>query len=322
MRHARAFTLVELMASIALSLLLVAGAWTMFSQVQRLAKRTQARLQLHATAKSIYETLRRDLGGLQHSCAIWLRSPGPGADGLPGQIDLVFMTAVTDEQGFLLAGNAVAGDNFVENTTDLVWSRWSWTGGVPAGVVGPSAAGRLLHACNATVRDYRRRQVDTAVPTKAGVTYGILGFYKYGTPYNPQPRRSTPGDDPQRLDDNRWAFSERAGLNLGDWSELEERLAPVQGRVTDCRIELVLHGDDAAGSIRTVACDGSAASSFCAHGVRLDGLTSAAMGLSARDEIADRPSILRLSFTLQDPATGVSQAFGFSFALPGPRKHL
>jgi prepilin-type N-terminal cleavage/methylation domain-containing protein len=317
----RAFTLIELMVSIALSMLLVGGAWTMFSQVQRLAKRTQARLQLHATAKSIYESLRRDLTAMQQDCALWLRSPGPSG-GATGGIDLVFMTAVADDQGFRLAGNAVSGDNFIETTTDLVWCRWSWTGVAPSGSTEPWLYGRLLYARNAGSRDYRRRQFDTVTPSTGGVTYPILGYYKYGTPYNPQPRRMTAGDDVMGLDDNRWSFNERAGLNIGDWSDLTERLAPVQGVVTACAIELVQNGSDAGGAPLRVTADGGSPLAFCARGVRLDGLTEAATGISTRDEIAQRPSILRIAFTLQDPVTAVSQDFSFSIALPGPRKHL
>jgi hypothetical protein len=70
-----------------------------------------------------------------------------------------------------------------------------------------------------------------------------------------------------------------------------------------------------------VRADGSTPIAFCARGVRLDGITEKALGLPApRDEIADRPSILRIAFTLVDSATGISQDFTFSFALPGVGK--
>ena len=308
------FTLVELLVSIALAMLLFGAAWTMFAQIQRLVKRTQARLQLHSSAKGIYESMRRDVSALQQDCAFWLRSPGAGG---AGTIDLLFMTAVADDQGYRLGGKDNAGDSFIEGTTDLVWERWTWTG---------TADHRLLVARNDTNRSYARRISGDPAPvnTATGTAYSILGYYKYGTSYSPQPRRYTAGDDPTLLDDNRWSFTERPGMNLGDWSDLDRRLAPMHERVTACTMEVVLAGNDGAGSPVVKHADGAGALDFCAWGVRLDGMTTEALsdGVTARDEIAQRPAILRLSFTLEDRATGVTQDFAFSFALPGPGKHL
>jgi type II secretory pathway pseudopilin PulG len=184
-----AFTLIELLVSIALGTFLTGTAVTMFFTTQHLAKRTQARLQLHASAKSIYESMRRDLQSLQQDCAFWLLSRK--SDGESAGIDLVFMTGVFDDQGFLMGGRAVSSgyDNIEWKTTDLVWCRWSWSGDA----TDPTRAFRLWTARN----DMKRTCTNTSAPTLAGVPYTVLN----SVAYNPQPRRATsawstyPADD-------------------------------------------------------------------------------------------------------------------------------
>jgi type II secretory pathway pseudopilin PulG len=310
-----AFTLIELLVSIALGTFLTGTAVTMFFTTQHLAKRTQARLQLHASAKSIYESMRRDLQSLQQDCAFWLLSRK--SDGESAGIDLVFMTGVFDDQGFLMGGRAVSSgyDNIEWKTTDLVWCRWSWSGDA----TDPTRAFRLWTARN----DMKRTCTNTSAPTLAGVPYTVLN----SVAYNPQPRRATsawstyPADDWRGLDDNAWSFPGNPSQNVGDWTDLRQRLMPLPSKVTACTIEIVLAGDGSGAAPVTVRADGSTPIAFCARGVRLDGITEKALGLPApRDEIADRPSILRIAFTLVDSATGISQDFTFSFALPGVGK--
>lgn len=313
----RAFTLVELLVSIALATFLTGTAVAMFFTTQHLAKRTQARLQLHASAKSIYESLRRDLGSLQQSCAFWLLARR--ADGEAQGVDLVFMTAVLDDQGFLMGGRAVSNgyDNVEWRTADLVWCRWSWSGDA----ADPGRAFRLRTAR----QEMRRTATNATTPTYGGTPYPVLGSVHF----NPQPRRFTraygafPEDDWRGLDDNAWTFPGNPAQNVGDWTDLRQRLAPLPGVVAACAIEVVLAGDGSGAAPVTVRADGSAALAFCARGVRLDGMTERALGMPApRDEIAARPALLRLAVTLRDQATGVSQDFAFSFALPGPARDL
>lgn len=311
--HARrALTLVELLVSVTLAMFLMSVAWTMFSQVQRLVKRTQARLHLHASAKTIYESLRRDLTAMQQSCSFWLLSSN-AMGGTPGSIDVVFMTAVADEEGFRLAAHNQF-DMPPVTTTDLVWCRWSWSG----------SSRTLLAARNDTVRSFYRKQFGDPAPNRSGIAYDLLGRYRNPTPYNPQPRRFTPSDDVLGLDDNRWSFTERAGFNRGDWTDLDQRLAPVHNAVTDCTIEVVLAGDGTGGAPALRRADGRSTLAFCARGVRLDGLSEKVLtdGVSTRDEVAERPSLLRIAFTLEDRATRVSEDFSFTIALPGAIRHF
>ncbi len=307
------FTMVEVLVAVSLSMLMVSVAWTLFSQTQRVAKRTQARLQLHASAKTIYESLRRDLLAMQQSCALWLESKAS-----PTSIDLVFMTAPMDEAGYQMKGQwsnvAVA---------DLVWTRWRWDG----------VRHRLESARNMTSRTWPIDQASDGIPSNPAAPAEVLDSGISSARFWPQPRRFTAGDavsGTAGLDGNRWQLATAGGAavgsgrNLGDWSDLEQRLGPVCTGVQSCTIELVQAGKTAAGAVRTVHADGSADLSFCSHGIRMDGVASrnvsdapaAITGFA--DEIGERPAVLRISFVLVDAPTGISLPFSFSIALPGP----
>lgn len=307
-----AFTMVEVLVAVSLSMLMVAAAWSLFSQTQRIARRTQARLQLHASAKNIYESLRRDLLSLQQHGALWLREDST----IPG-FDLVFLGSAMDEAGYQMKG---AWDNVA--VADLVWVQWRWN----------SAKQRLESARNLTARTW---SIDPAIdgtavnpdPLSGGETLGMGSGKFERAVYWPQPRRYTTGDLIAGLDGNQWRLQTSTGglvgegRNRGDWGDLKSRLGPVCAHVEACTIELV----KAAGGVFSV--DGSANRQFCAHGVRMDGVASrnvtapAAATVGFADEIDERPALLRISFVLRDAATGVSMPFSFSVALPGPNPH-
>jgi Tfp pilus assembly protein PilE len=307
------FTMVEVLVAVSLSMLMVSVAWTLFSQTQRVAKRTQARLQLHASAKTIYESLRRDLLAMQQSCAFWLVSQAT-----PTSIDLVFMTAAMDEAGYQMKGgwsNVAVGD--------LAWVRWHWNG----------TRHRLESARNMTSRTWPIDQAADGIPANPAAPAEVLANDIPSARFWPQPRRYTAGDVLQGaagLDGNRWQLSTAggaavgAGRNLGDWTDLQQRLGPVCSGVQSCTIELVQAGKTAGGAVRTVHADGSADLNFCAHGIRMDGVasrfvTDAPAAITGfPDEIGERPAVLRISFVLVDAPTGISLPFSFSIALPGP----
>lgn len=306
----RAFTLIEILVAVSLSMLMVSVAWNLFSQTQRVAKRAQARLQLHASAKSVFESLRRELLAMQQHCAFWLESKSS-----PQGVELVFMTAAMDEAGYQMKGSwsnvAVA---------DLVWSRWRWDG----------ASRRLLSARNLTKRSWPMDQAVDGVAANPLLGSETLRSDIPSALFWPQPRRFTAGDAMSGLDGNRWSLATGtgtavgAGRNLGDWSDLGQRLAPVCMGVEALNIEVVLAAKDGSGAPRTRHADGTFDDSFCAHGIRMDGVASGNVTAAPAaiagftDEIGERPTLLRLSFTLRDAATDVSIPFSFSIALPGP----
>ncbi|MBN8524174.1 MAG: prepilin-type N-terminal cleavage/methylation domain-containing protein [Planctomycetes bacterium] len=315
MNDRRGFTLIEILVAVTLSMLMVTVAWNLFSQTQRVARRAQARLQLHAAAKSVYESLRRELIAMQQHCGLWLESKTS-----PQGVELVFMTAAMDEAGYQMKGTW--GNVAV---TDLVWSRWRWDG----------ATRRLLCARNVTSRSWPFNTSIDGVPANPSATTETLRNDIQSVRFWPQPRRFTPGDALSGLDDNRWQLTTAggaavgAGRNLGDWSDLQQRLSPACLGVESFKIELVLAGRDAgSGNTRTRSADGTFDDMFCAHGIRMDGVSSANVtdapatvaaaiaGFPA--EIGERPAVLRLAFTLYDQAADVRIPFSFSIALPGP----
>lgn len=311
-RH-RGFTLVEILVAVTLSMLMVGVAWNLFSQTQRVARRAQARLQLHAAAKSVFETLRRELLAMQHHCAFWLQTRSSPAD--QAGVELVFMTAAMDEGGYQMK------DSWANvSVADLVWTRWRWD----------ASTRRLLAARNLTQRTWPIDQSVDGVAAKPGLPSETLRNDIPKALFWPQPRRFTAGDALTGLDDNRLQLSTAGGAavgtgrNLGDWSDLQQRLAPVCLGVQSFNIEVVLAGRDASGALRTRHADGTFDDSFCAHGIRMDGVASSNVtpALPAiagfADEMAERPALLRISFTLRDAPADVTIPFSFSVALPGP----
>jgi hypothetical protein len=293
----------------------VAVAWNLFSQTQRVAKRTQARLQLHATAKTVYESLRRDLMTMQQHCATWLTSTAA-----PGRIDLVFMAAAMDEAGYQMKG----GWSNVP-VADLVWVGWRWDAATKSLSSARSPSTRQWHL-DPTIDGIPANPANLAETLNIGPWFPSIPRIDFW----PQPRRFTTGDALSGLDDNRWRLSTASGnavgaaRNLGDWSDLQRRFGPVCNGMESCTIELVQAGRDAGGNLRTIHADGQSPLDFCAHGIRMDGVASTQVSnapaaiVGFADEIDERPLLLRISFVLLDAPTAVSIPFSFSIALPGP----
>ncbi len=314
-RDRSAFSLIEVLVAVTLSALLFAAAWRMFSQTRNIARNTQARLALHASAKGIYESLRNDLSTLEQHCALWLIS----APGEKNTIDFVFMTSARDELGY-----QVNGGYSQPMATDLVWCRWVWRNGDK----------RLLSSRTPLARSWQVDPSIDGIPAPASPNFSTFPNVSFLS----EPRRFTPNNDLAHLDDNRWNFTTAGGApvgtgaNTGDLTELERRLAPVCANVESCVIELVKPGVD-----QKQTADGINSSTFCARGIRMDGVASRntvnpvnpASGSPAPnlvsfvdDEIDQRPLLLRIKVVLRDPATDLRLTFAFSFALPGPAARL
>lgn len=121
----------------------------------------------------------------------------------------------------------------------------------------------------------------------------------------PQLQRDTgmgplPHEAKDILNTNMWDTGEKN--DYGDYDDLVRNASPLLFHCTDFSIEL----EDLAG-VKTTA-DGSANFSWANSGSYVDGRFQA--------DLAQRPSIARIRFTLTEPKVKHSATYSFSFTLP------
>jgi hypothetical protein len=301
-----AFTLVEVLVSVALGMLLMGLSWAGLSQARNIIQRTTVRTELHAQAATVRACLAQESADLHPGCALLAEARTDPASGLP-QIDLTWMGSVRNNDRYGFTTDAYAGYR-----SALVWARWRWEGTSAGGL------GRLLHGVSSDLR------TSEFLPSWGGAeafSPAIGDSLRFGTFAGPRRSAARPLDDNDfRLLDNygKTAFATRNRPMTGDGTDLANRLVPVHQRVRSYRLAFVGASGTELNSL-TLA--------DCAAGVRhgFDGCW-----LDARDPatIAARPVLLRISFTLVDGRAGqaladagdpsvVSQTFGFSLPLGG-----
>lgn len=278
-----AFTLIEVLVAMALAMLLMGMSLEAFFQIRQLVKRTEARMAMYQSAQVIYTKLYQSLGAAMQHCAFVVLSDANG-------IQLIYMRGKEDVGDWRLWERT-------RINTDLVWEGWRWS----------KLTAILSQGSSRPQRSFSYR----------GQAYDAL----------PQPRRFLDPVDPlSTLDDNRYfphAVTAVPG-DYGDYSDLTDQLVPVLGQVSDLTIQIVAQD----GTIDTVSTAAPAAPvTLVRQGVWMDGRVGPALSATptaamyATSEIAKRPKIVRVLFTLTDSATDpradLTQTFSFSFALPG-----
>jgi prepilin-type N-terminal cleavage/methylation domain-containing protein len=328
----RAFTLVELLVSVAIGLLLTAAAWAGFRHALALAERTEARTELHNSARFLYQALERDLGAAQAHGAAWLITEPAGSQH-GGRVRLGFLSAKTD------AGDFLPGYDIAErNAGDLVWCTWVWTRPVGGG---PG----VLAQARSTGIPRSHQMVNGQHTWKPPGLAAIYDLQAWPFVYLPTPRRTlavvaadqqpsqgrVPGyavvdaggqrqRDLSALDDQRWGIP-GVGWDHGDATDLERNLTPVVPRIEDLRIQLVL----ADGSVLD---GGPSPAAHLIDGVLMDGgpdvvrrppLTPGAeQAVTATAPDRRRPALLRLMGQLRHARVDVTYPFSCTLAWPGP----
>lgn len=301
------FTLIEVLVSLAIGMTLIALGWSGYRTSDQLAKRTLARLALHQDAAQVEHALTGDFCTIHHG-AQW-RVERQATTGSPAEITVTALRS-TLRRGWSfysprlgsasadwgLGADASADPNSVSPVglmpTDLTWFRWCWRAN--ANTTG-ARVGTLYRAMAPRVRkEY------------LGDTWT-------------QPRRSIN----RKLTDNNFVelFQIPApplwltDLNTtSDEADLTVNLVPIAQRVKDFAVAWTTNG----GNIVYIDA-GSGPSSNLIDGVWLDGHDSNLVRL--------RPAVLRVRFTLVDPAADlrndpdaldariVQQAFAWSVPL-------
>ena len=296
------FTLIELLISLAIGLLLVTLSFTGFQQARKTMDRTENRLAMHQRAAAVTRAMRSDLALAMPQCAMFVRSvvddPGtPTTD--ETALELVFMRGKIDVDNWTMS-QAVTDYN-----SDMLWVQWRWdraTGFISAGVN----------------QNYRSFNNQISWQPSSGPTSDDFKGYNFFT--TPQPRRVLDPFLPwQTLDDNVWRVdsTKRDQNDLGDGSELSAQTRPAIRQATACWLELVMSD----GSSQRY--DGSVARTDVFNGIPVDGTISklptgdSVANRFLASEIAHRPRLLRMHFTLTDARIDLHQDFAFSAALPG-----
>ena len=291
----RGFTLIEVMISVSISLLLVVLATTAFLRLERLVRRTQARLDMHGSMRFVHANLGQDLTACINGSAMFLTArPSAAAAGDPpdARVCLVFMRGRLDPQDFPLT-YLDNGAHFTD-ASDLTWVEWRW--------------------------DQRRRQLLRGV-NRSSRQFTSQAPLNFGTPYDysgrrflqmPQPRRDATGGPDTGLNQNSWNTG--SPDDLGDRQDLEQQMTPMVGNVTACTFQVVPQDGSA-----PVTADGSVqvphlpllapplANPGYYNGAYVDGT-----GMPA-----DRPAIVRMLIEITDPTTHLVQTFSWSFQVPG-----
>ncbi len=311
------FTLIELLICSAIAMVLAGFCVSTFYQFRKVVVRAESRQAMYGTAQNTYAYLQRTLSSVQQSCAFAVTRVQRDVllDPDPGEIRVAFMRgkeSIDSFRGF---------DSANKVFSDLTWELWVW-----------NRANQTLSIANNSIGDATNpgRAFQSGAFSPAGVSYNGKWFH-----VTPQARRTLNPADPfgagaGSLDDN-ILFPNASGVSMasplgdiGDYTDLVNNLAVVLENVSDLSFELVTHS----GAVHVVD-DSAAAAPLVFQGVWLDGRlapTLTAAPIYATSDLARRPRLLRLRYTVTDPrwrndAAPLSTTFSFSFALPGLSAH-
>ena len=283
-----AFTLIELLVSMALIAIIATAATTTFIQLLNMSRKLQAMQTMDAAAKTTYEKLASEATVIHPCAALWLTSKMSSKD-----VELVFMRNKFNSRDYIDTKFAwdVGGDI---GYTDLVWSRWHWNATTEILEVSESRCGRWSQIRNDQTRNYWK------IPGGSKMGNSTSTFISV-----PQLQRDTgtvsdPNSPKSLLNLNGWQSGELS--DVGDYDDLVLNAAPLLYRCTDLTIEV----QNLDGNRKTA--DGSADLPWAAPGTYVDG--------QDHPKLTDRPSLVRLRFTLTEPKAKTSRTYSFSCTTP------
>lgn len=326
----QAFTLVELMIALALSMFLLSALLSLTFGVFRMMLRAAERVDLHQRARHVYDVLGDAFSATVNTSAMVAitlpsdRSSPAALIAQPGQITLVFLAGSLKDTDWMLGR---ADGPTKQLAMDVTWDYLTWN---------RSSQSLQLGRSNKVTRFVND---DTGFVSNDGSGPTVGWFYPGGSnPYAGQggyglgivvtPRRTfTTVNSSQapttqianfwnELDDNRWWYLHSATpsasatqvdvvdkmhLNRGDAGSMQDSASSLMEGVQDLTIQLVC-GD----STKTFTATDTATAFQLYNGLYVDGTSTLA-------EVQARPRLIRLQFTLVGTKTDVSQTFTFSF---------
>jgi prepilin-type N-terminal cleavage/methylation domain-containing protein len=289
-RHAQqGLTLIEILVATSLAAFLITSATAGFVQMRNLARRVEARQQLHNNARLIYERLDAELSTLMQGAAVF----AIGKSG--GTVELIYMRGKLDNVDFTPNNDYGASLN---SRTDQLWSRVNWDPATHILSLAGSSPQRSFNALN----------------TKWGSTGSLYAnganFYTLPTLQRavlPIASPSTVADAEVARDTTLNADTLGSGCanDIGDYADLINQSVPLSSWCTGLAIEVVRVD----GSLPAVMVSNTADSIYIAEGQYVDGRVGT--------QLTQRPRLIRMRLDLTDPTTLVNETFSFSFLLPG-----
>lgn len=308
------FTLIEVLMAVTIAVMVVALCTSVVFQIRRMAERAAARMAMARSSALVHGQLMQRIAAAAPGQALVLEWKA-------GRLRLLFMRGIVDVNDWEMAwdegNNDTNGDYSFWPTfsSDQLWELWEW-----------SRDERILRS--ATSRPQRRFQL--AGQTIGGITYADHYFAAL-----PQPRRTLqaatwrdelnasllfPDYAPATTD----RLAGRRGLvegDVGDWSELADRLVPVlAGASSDRQVagdpttwdgvtDFALRIETVDGTIHQLSQD-DVDTTIVIQGARCDGNTAGGTAPGAR------PALLKLCWTLRDRRSGLSMPFSYSIPFP------
>ncbi len=306
-------TLLELLTSVSIGLMLAVLATVSFLQVRGMLERIRIRLDMHSSARFLYQNIAEQFSSLQQDGAYWIETRKNDGSG-DGQISITFLKGKIDEKGFMTRNGSMttpgeAYGYYMNRCCDLNWSSIRWD----------QARSALYMGCSSPPHQFRLNST----------WVGPQGDYSYGGQTNqwgngcdayfinmpqplqqavPYPAATPTGSSQAALSGNRYGSPDLIN-DLSDYQDLQNQMGPVVRNVTSCVIETIMSDgsvvDADIAQDRTLPYDGSF----------VDGHVSAAA--DGTYPYKKRPRLIRLLVDMTDPVTHVSQSFSFSFQPPG-----
>lgn len=355
----RAFTLIELLVSVTIGMALIAMAWAGFRQTLEFTSRARVRVELHNSARFVYERLYAGFSGMQPSCSAYLKVEAPTAAADPdphdGRITLIFGGSIVDAQDFRIGVGA---------GPDILWRAVRWSKPKP-GL--DAATGKLVERPGALAI---AQSTFPARGTSPGVAWGTgtNDNANMSMRYMAQPMRSflervTEGDlTAISPPDRDWLYPRispmtnlsvrnvevldtlvawgirhkttgvRSGSDFGNLTDLTRNLVAINDRVSEFSMQIVAYDTGVTPIVTDAVVSGGSKEVFW-DGVTMDarpdilyvppGRTVAGSPqdtvLESKEPWVGRPQIIRVSFALLDVQSGFSTPFSFSFSWPGVR---
>lgn len=301
-RPGSAFTLIEVLVAMALIVMVAVVATTSVLQMMKMTRRVQAVQNMNAAATIVQGKLGDEVAGMHHGSAIWLRTTPNVVDPSIKDVELVFMVAKRSVHSYRTT--RLAGYQSQEiGYCDLLWTRWSWNAKTEVLSASTSREARWTRIPGDATRNYWK------LPAPATFTSSTMtDLYDIPSECNmpffsvflsmPRPVRETglstgtPDVPNEILDRNTWNWPTDPNFEyaeMGDYTDLQRRAHPILRSCSDFRLELVTSG----GSVVRASRDTTL--TWATPGYFVDGRAQAGL--------ADRPSLVRVAFTLREGET-------------------
>lgn len=306
---ASAFTLIELLVAVTLIVGVAVVATTSVMQMMKLTRRLQAVQNMNAAATTVQAKLGDEVAGMHPGSAIWLRTTDNATDPTLKDVELVFMTAQRAPHNY--RGIPLADYQSREiGYCDLVWTRWAWNASSEVLSASNSRNARWTRIFGDATRNYWKLPAAATFTSRTMSQLNSipgernLPFFSVFLSI-PRPVRETgvvgAVNVPNGiLDRNTWNWPPDPNFEsaeMGDYTDLVRNARPVLRGCSALRLEVVLRDGS-----REVA-DQSTSLTWAAPGDFIDGGERRDTSNALRFNPDDRPSLVRIAFTLREGDT-------------------